>query len=316
MTPPIYTKTGDQGTSGIGSIRLPKYSPIFDVLGSLDYLQVKLGTVMKTISIATSPEARDQLIEADKLLEQTQTILYEFSGILHRAPSLDVSEHEDVSEPEDISESEDVFESEDVSETQTSFFRGLVSTIFGPKEPKQIIDDMQMTFEKSNDLSLSASDPTETANREFATKCAILSDIISGCLIDMEQSIDAMTVDLPPLRNFIRVDKSMSYETIFIHDCRCCVRDVERDVAWLAQYLNRRNEVTRAFSTVAGRQVISEFMKFINRLSDYLFTVARYHSHYCKFFDPTCKLRQPSAEAVVTEPQPTQDRIFESILDL
>ena len=49
--PKIYTRTGDQGSSGLlGSDRLPKDSLIFDVLGTIDELSATIGIVRSTCS--------------------------------------------------------------------------------------------------------------------------------------------------------------------------------------------------------------------------------------------------------------------------
>lgn len=334
---PIYTRTGDKGMSGLGSLRLPKHSPIFDVIGSLDTLQVKLGVVIKTLSIATNPEARDHLAEAEQLLSRVQTIVYEFSGLLHRAANLshlddsgsesddDPASTEDASDMESAEDQNEIEYVDDYNEPQVGFFRRLVSIVFGPTSTADDAADNDNVTGMS--LSLSPADADdfdehEQVNQDFANRCAILSDMISGSIIDMEQSIDGMTAELPVLRHFIRVDKNMSYETIFIHDCRCFVREVERDVSWLMAYLQDWDSldqdglvrVFRAFDNQPGQQLITEFAKCINRLSDHLFTVARYHAHYCKFFNAAVCSSNPSPAPPA--PMLTQDHIFESSLGL
>ena len=79
----------------------------------------------------------------------------------------------------------------------------------------------------------------------------------SDCLKILENEIDKMDETLPPLQNFIIPggDKLISY----CHITRCVCRRAERAVV-------RLNEVEKTPEIV---------MKFLNRLSDYLFVLSR-----------------------------------------
>jgi len=71
--PKVYTRTGDQGTSGLlgtGSNRLPKESLIFDVLGTLDELSSTIGIVRTTCSFSA----------ISKELENIQCSLFEIGS--------------------------------------------------------------------------------------------------------------------------------------------------------------------------------------------------------------------------------------------
>lgn len=81
----------------------------------------------------------------------------------------------------------------------------------------------------------------------------------------LEAAIDQMTESTPPMRSFILPGGHMSVSQLHIARCvcrraeRCCVRlDAEagRDHEWVVKYLNR--------------------------LSDYLFTLARHTAHRLK----------------------------------
>ena len=73
----------------------------------------------------------------------------------------------------------------------------------------------------------------------------------------LEQEIDWMEEDLPPLRNFILPGGHPSVS--FCHIARCVCRRAERNVITLNEYEN-----------ISGMVI-----KYLNRLSDYLFVLAR-----------------------------------------
>jgi len=75
---------------------------------------------------------------------------------------------------------------------------------------------------------------------------------------DLEENIDQMNNELPPMKSFILLGGSMLIS--FCHIARCVCRRAERTLIALS------NE---SF-------VHSEILVFINRLSDYLFVLARY----------------------------------------
>ncbi|GAQ81152.1 cob(I)alamin adenosyltransferase [Klebsormidium nitens] len=74
----------------------------------------------------------------------------------------------------------------------------------------------------------------------------------------LEEQIDAMDEELPPLRNFIL--PSGGPGASFLHVARGVCRRAERKVVYL----------------VGQNQVEEEVSRYMNRLSDYLFTAARY----------------------------------------
>lgn len=82
------------------------------------------------------------------------------------------------------------------------------------------------------------------------------TDIISG----MENAIDAMDSQLPPLKNFI-IPGGHIYVS-YCHIARCVCRRAER----LAVHLSEETKVE------------AEVIILLNRLSDYLFTLARFIS--------------------------------------
>jgi len=82
--------------------------------------------------------------------------------------------------------------------------------------------------------------------------------LLRGACLQLEKWIDKMEEELPPLRNFILPGGSMA--GAWSHVCRCICRRAERRIVELA-YLSVVREV---------------ILPFMNRLSDYLFVLARY----------------------------------------
>lgn len=82
-----------------------------------------------------------------------------------------------------------------------------------------------------------------------------------GCLAVIENSIDKMEEMIPPLKNFIIPggDIFVSY----CHIARCVCRRAER----------------RVFSLKKVEQIPDIIIKLLNRLSDFLFVLARYAGH-------------------------------------
>lgn len=78
----------------------------------------------------------------------------------------------------------------------------------------------------------------------------------------LEKSIDSMEIDLPALKNFILPGGYLTAS--HIHVARCVCRRAER--ICVAMQLN-------------NEKLDAQIIKYLNRLSDYLFTLARYTLH-------------------------------------
>jgi cob(I)alamin adenosyltransferase len=83
----------------------------------------------------------------------------------------------------------------------------------------------------------------------------------------LERAIDAVDQVLPPLKTFILPGGSMA--AAFLHVARTTCRRAERSVVSLAQ-----SEAVRA-----------ELIRYLNRLSDLLFTLARGENHHANIPD-------------------------------
>jgi cob(I)alamin adenosyltransferase len=83
----------------------------------------------------------------------------------------------------------------------------------------------------------------------------------------LERAIDALDQLLPPLKTFILPGGSMA--AAFLHVARTTCRRAERSVVLLAQ-----SEAVRA-----------ELIRYLNRLSDLLFTLARGENHHANIPD-------------------------------
>ena len=80
----------------------------------------------------------------------------------------------------------------------------------------------------------------------------------------LEREIDQMEATLPPLKNFILPSGSSSGS--FLHLARTIIRRAEREVVALQEEHALRPELIR----------------YLNRLSDYLFVCARFVNHELK----------------------------------
>lgn len=82
----------------------------------------------------------------------------------------------------------------------------------------------------------------------------------------LENSIDQMTAELPELKNFILPGGSLA--AAYLHLARTICRRAERETFRLIESLSGAPE--------AEKEVLSLSLRFLNRLSDYLFVAARF----------------------------------------
>lgn len=87
-----------------------------------------------------------------------------------------------------------------------------------------------------------------------------VSKVLRDETLTLEKRIDELTVDLDPLRNFIIPSGGMAAS--HLHFSRAICRRAERSLCAYYNQINENNEQVP--------------LMFINRLSDYLFTAARY----------------------------------------
>lgn len=97
--------------------------------------------------------------------------------------------------------------------------------------------------------------------------------------IFLENKIDEMTLELPKLGEFI-LPGGKTKESSFIHMCRTSARRSERIMCITKMEEEKNIDVC---------EINKESFEFMNRLSDYFFTLARYLDHQprksiCSFF--------------------------------
>lgn len=101
-----------------------------------------------------------------------------------------------------------------------------------------------------------------------------IPDICESDVTAMEQEIDRMNDVLPALKNFILPG---GHSTVsFLHIARCVCRRAERCCVHLDDEYNSLHPL---------------ILKYLNRLSDYLFVLARYTAHLLKVEDILWKPR-------------------------
>lgn len=89
----------------------------------------------------------------------------------------------------------------------------------------------------------------------------------------LEKEMDRMNEELPDLKNFILPGGDMTAS--YCHVGRCVCRRAERNVIALAQ----------------KEDIDEKIIRYLNRLSDYLFVLARYFTHYHKGVETPWKTR-------------------------
>ena len=101
----------------------------------------------------------------------------------------------------------------------------------------------------------------------------ILFDKNNEYIKKIEESIDEMTNILPPLRNFILPGGNVLIATI--HKARTICRRTERNITSLKYAPQYFNEDTLEISL----ENLNRCLAYINRMSDYLFTLARFTTY-------------------------------------
>ena len=104
------------------------------------------------------------------------------------------------------------------------------------------------------DLGSHVATPVDSASEGKKKATVFEGDIITE---ELEKEIDAMTETLPPLKNFILPGGCLS--SAQIHVARAVCRRTERTMTTLFE----------------EEKISQEALRFVNRLSDYLFTLAR-----------------------------------------
>ncbi len=113
------------------------------------------------------------------------------------------------------------------------------------------------------------------ATDQTCTELRMASHIADADILRLEQAIDAIDELLPPLKAFILPGGSRG--SAVCHVCRTVCRRAERRILALAEECEMDNNVT----------------SFVNRLSDYLFILARKLNHFAQtdeiLWDNACK---------------------------
>lgn len=89
----------------------------------------------------------------------------------------------------------------------------------------------------------------------------VLPEIKEGDIVLLEQEMDAMDAQLPPMKHFVLPGGHTTVS--FCHLARVTCRRAERQVSYLAE----------------NEQVDPIVLKYLNRLSDYLFVLSRKLTH-------------------------------------
>ncbi|NJN25358.1 MAG: cob(I)yrinic acid a,c-diamide adenosyltransferase [Cyclobacteriaceae bacterium] len=133
-------------------------------------------------------------------------------------------------------------------------FLGLVSDLEFDKKRKSLIRDIQSRL-----FTIGSSLAAETQKaKDFKP------DLVENDILILEQSIDLMNETLPEMKNFVLPGGHQLVSTT--HIARTVCRRAERLVIGLAE----------------GEEVEEIIVRYLNRLSDYLFVLARMQAHELK----------------------------------
>ncbi|XP_044514788.1 corrinoid adenosyltransferase [Gracilinanus agilis] len=116
------------------------------------------------------------------------------------------------------------------------------------------VDELEQVQCRLQDAGAAIATPLPSAREAHLKRTAFSEDAV----LDLERRIDVYTTQLPPLTAFILPSGGTS--SAVLHLCRSVCRRAERSVVPLVQ---------------AG-QTDASVARYLNRLSDYLFTLARY----------------------------------------
>ncbi|XP_041349729.1 corrinoid adenosyltransferase-like [Gigantopelta aegis] len=125
---------------------------------------------------------------------------------------------------------------------------------FGSEAGHDFVDKLDTIQCMLQDVGSSVATPASSAREMHKRK----TDFDSSYVNRLEMWIDEMTMELPPLKNFILPSGGKTATSL--HLARTVCRRAERTVVPL----------------VRDGETEEEVLKFLNRLSDFLFTVARY----------------------------------------
>jgi len=205
----IYTKTGDQGETGLlGAARVSKSNLRIEALGTIDEFNAAIGVLRAQLSVAGSD-----------------------GGEMGETPPADSSAPLD---------------------PESRFDSGEVDS--------QLLLVQKALFEIGAAVADVRAVPTKL---ELAGRIEVL-----------EKKMDDWANLLPPLTSFIL--PAGTFGASYSHLCRCVCRRAERRVVELIEAESRLQTVTNVdlgFQNLASSQI------YLNRLSDWLFMLARYLNH-------------------------------------
>ena len=206
--PPIYTKTGDQGETGLlGQVRVSKASARIEAIGAVDELNAAIGVARAILGQGVGTGTASGAY-VDVMLRQQPK---------HLGPNVDTKQ--------------------DPSQSQDDKLDQWLATL------------------QSHLFSIGA---------ELASPNGGHEDVTEADVVGLEHQIDSWTSELPALTRFILPGGSLAGAEL--HRARAVCRRAERALVGLNH-------------AEPDRPLRPELLRFVNRLSDALFTAARWVNH-------------------------------------
>lgn len=131
---------------------------------------------------------------------------------------------------------------------------GLAREFLDPEAHAAVSAELEEIMSRLLDVGSSVATPVDVSSSSKLKRVAFDADLV----LHLEESIDRMDEELPPLKNFILPSGGKC--AAHLHVARTVVRRAERIVAGLVQ----------------EEKVEASVGIYLNRLSDYLFTLARF----------------------------------------
>ena len=252
----LYTRTGDTGTTSlVGGTRVKKNCARLNAYGTIDEFSAHLGVVLSSPDCPT--EIRDYLHEMQCMLFNLGGYLACESPNLSTLPAIVSSASAEAVSATSPSSKADADFSSPSAEAGTDSTPPSFEVVSGSSSEADA-DSTQPSSEAGTDTSSEVAHTTDDWQERYSVKSWGLTEEI---LKELERMIDRLDEATPKVNAFVLPGGTpLSAQT---HVARTVCRRAERGILQLAD----------------ESYVDPLAIRYVNRLSDYLFILARYFNH-------------------------------------